>query len=566
MRVRNVWLLVLTGFLHVSLVVFCWGNNDAASTSPPHSAEGIPDQVYTAVVLRDFPPLYQTDAENNPTGYAIDVLKQVADRAGFDVTYLIVDNWAEAADAVKTGRGDLVPAYGVTSETGEDFVYSTVVETIPVSVFVRHGTTAIQGANTLAGQKTAVLHGGSAERELTARAGIDLVSAYNAETAVMQLLSGEVDAFVFPYPVMMQLLRRSRITDKIKAAGAPLYELSRSFLLRPEDTRLLGRINAALEDYSGSEQQLADYARWYGEDPPFWTAERVFQGMAGLMLGGLALFLVLHYVVMGRTNRRLRETVHELNMAHDEIAVWNQELEKRVQDRTRQLSVANEELASFSYSVSHDLRAPLRGIDGWSQALLEDYGNSLDEEAKTYLDRVRSETQRMGYLIDDLLNLSRTTRMEMQTSTVSLSELAWRVVERLREAEPDRDVQVEIQTQMSVVSDARLLEVVLTNLIGNAWKFTAGRSPGKIELGWSDQREQENLVYYVKDNGVGFDMNYAQHLFGVFQRMHKPSEFPGTGVGLAMVKRILHRLNGRIWAEAAPDQGAVFYFTVEEAS
>lgn len=566
MRVRNVWLLVLTGFLHVSLVVFCWGNNDAASTSPPHSAEGIPDQVYTAVVLRDFPPLYQTDAENNPTGYAIDVLKQVADRAGFDVTYLIVDNWAEAADAVKTGRGDLVPAYGVTSETGEDFVYSTVVETIPVSVFVRHGTTAIQGANTLAGQKTAVLHGGSAERELTARAGIDLVSAYNAETAVMQLLSGEVDAFVFPYPVMMQLLRRSRITDKIKAAGAPLYELSRSFLLRPEDTRLLGRINAALEDYSGSEQQLADYARWYGEDPPFWTAERVFQGMAGLMLGGLALFLVLHYVVMGRTNRRLRETVHELNMAHDEIAVWNQELEKRVQDRTRQLSVANEELASFSYSVSHDLRAPLRGIDGWSQALLEDYGNSLDEEAKTYLDRVRSETQRMGYLIDDLLNLSRTTRMEMQTSTVSLSELAWRVVERLREAEPDRDVQVEIQTQMSVVSDARLLEVVLTNLIGNAWKFTAGRSPGKIELGWSDQREQENLVYYLKDNGVGFDMNYAQHLFGVFQRMHKPSEFPGTGVGLAMVKRILHRLNGRIWAEAAPDQGAVFYFTVEEAS
>jgi PAS domain S-box-containing protein len=238
--------------------------------------------------------------------------------------------------------------------------------------------------------------------------------------------------------------------------------------------------------------------------------------------------------------------------------------EESLQQRTAQLETANEELEAFAYSVSHDLRAPLRGIDGWSLALLEDCYDQLDEPARQYLDRVRSEAQRMGLLIDDLLQLSRVTRAEVQTSAVDLTALAQTVVARLRATQPERQVEVVIQPGLMVQGDARLLAIVLTNLLDNAWKFTGTRRLARIEFG---QTEAEgHPAFFMRDNGVGFDMTYAQKLFGVFQRLHKASEFPGTGIGLATVQRIVHRHGGRVWAEAHVDQGATFYFTLEEAA
>lgn len=246
--------------------------------------------------------------------------------------------------------------------------------------------------------------------------------------------------------------------------------------------------------------------------------------------------------------------------AQQEIRKLTLELEQRVKDRTAQLEATNHELEAFAYSVSHDLRAPLRGIDGWSLALLEDYGPSLDETARQYLDRVRAETQRMGHLIDDLLKLSRLTRMEMQFESVDLTALASGIAARLREAAAHRNIDFVIQEGLQTFGDTRLIEIVLDNLLSNAVKFTAPRALARIEFGVS--REGEESVFYVRDNGVGFDMAYSKTLFGAFQRLHKYTEFPGTGIGLATAQRVVRRHSGRIWADARPEKGATFYFTI----
>jgi PAS domain S-box-containing protein len=240
---------------------------------------------------------------------------------------------------------------------------------------------------------------------------------------------------------------------------------------------------------------------------------------------------------------------------------------KRAEEKLREngvaLEAANKELEAFSYSVSHDLRAPLRGIDGFSQALLEDYQDRLDEDGRDYLRRIRAGTQRMGHLIDDLLNLSRLTRGEMKIEPVDLSALAARLVQELRAGEPGRQVKVSIQDGLQATGDPGLLSAVLQNLISNAWKFTSRRAQAEIEVGKTT--EGGKTAFYVKDNGAGFDMAYADKLFGAFQRLHRIDEYSGSGVGLATVRRVIHRHGGEVWVKAGVDQGATFYFTLGTA-
>jgi signal transduction histidine kinase len=235
-----------------------------------------------------------------------------------------------------------------------------------------------------------------------------------------------------------------------------------------------------------------------------------------------------------------------------------------LEDANRELEATNRELEAFSYSVSHDLRAPLRSIDGFSQIILEDYAEELDEEGKDYLCRVRTASQKMGRLIDDLLGLSRVTRGALNCKRVDLSALAMEVAEELREARPERKVEFSAQKGLEVWGDPRLLRVALVNLIGNAWKFTEKKHEARIEFGLDEElsRRGHIPVYYVRDNGAGFEMIYADKLFGAFQRLHGQDEFEGTGIGLATVQRVVHRHGGRIWAEGEVGRGATFYFTL----
>jgi PAS domain S-box-containing protein len=229
-----------------------------------------------------------------------------------------------------------------------------------------------------------------------------------------------------------------------------------------------------------------------------------------------------------------------------------------------ELVAVNKELEAFSYSVSHDLRSPLRSIDGFSQALLEDYAGKLDKEGENYLHRVRAAAQRMGELIDDLLALSRVTRREMRHGMVNLSALAGIVAIELQQGQPERGGEFAIAEGVTVNGDETLLRLVLENLLGNAWKFTSKQPKARIEFGVTQYDGKP--AYYVRDDGVGFDMAHVGKLFAPFQRLHSADEFSGTGIGLATVQRIIKRHGGRVWAEGAVERGATFYFTLPNSA
>ncbi|WP_161794796.1 PAS domain-containing protein [Desulfonatronum thioautotrophicum] len=256
------------------------------------------------------------------------------------------------------------------------------------------------------------------------------------------------------------------------------------------------------------------------------------------------------------------EVITPLRRVERELRDLNRELENKVLERTARLEEANKELEAFSYSVSHDLRAPLRGIDGFSQALLEDYHDQLDEQGRDYLQRVRKASQRMGMLIDDLLKLSRVSRAELNPAPVDLSRMVEQIAATLRESDPELEVTFIVEPDVKVEADPALLRIVMGNLLDNAYKFT--RYVAKPRVVFGQRLMDGNQVCFLQDNGAGFDMAYADKLFTAFQRLHSAERYPGTGVGLATTARIIRRHGGRIWAEAEPDQGATFYFTLSQ--
>jgi len=257
---------------------------------------------------------------------------------------------------------------------------------------------------------------------------------------------------------------------------------------------------------------------------------------------------------------KLEEKVRELSEVNESLLRLNGELERRVVERTAQLEAANRELEMFSYSISHDLRAPLRHIDGFSQALVDEFASKLNTTGREYLERIRRSSRRMMDMIDALLELSRYARVTLKKEVVDLSAMAKEVAAALSQSQPEREVRVEVAEGLSVRGDASLLKVVLEHLLSNAWKFTESRKDALIEFGavqWEGR-----LAFVVRDNGVGFDMNYADKLFAPFQRLHSQEEFPGRGIGLAIVKRIVSRHGGKVQAEGELGKGATFTFTV----
>jgi signal transduction histidine kinase len=276
--------------------------------------------------------------------------------------------------------------------------------------------------------------------------------------------------------------------------------------------------------------------------------------------GASTLFLLFAFatVLIERDHHRQHAYALRLQASATRIAELNQNLEFKVVQRTQALENANKELESFCYSVSHDLRAPLRSIEGFSKILTRDYDSTLDERAKDLTRRMSQSTLRMGQLIDDLLQLSKIGRASVEPSQVDLSELARSVARDLASQNPVHPMEVSIEPNVTARGDPRLLRVALENLFGNAWKFTKGQACPKLWFGQANSKE----YYFVRDNGAGFDMAHAARLFVPFQRLHRDSEFEGTGIGLATVQRVIHSHAGRIWAEAQPGSGATFFFTI----
>jgi PAS domain S-box-containing protein len=334
---------------------------------------------------------------------------------------------------------------------------------------------------------------------------------------------------------LLQCLRRDMVIDSgatIQGENAMIPSLARI-------SEQAGAVSAAIIPLVIDEQLLG----WVSFDtvrtPITWSEE------------AMQLFAFTGQIIASTIDRkRSSEALRKLNA----------DLERRIAQRTEQLQAANSELESFAYSVSHDLRAPLRSIDGFSQALLEDYQAVLDDTGKGYLRRVRSATQRMDRLISDLLQLSRVTRQEIKAQDVDLSAIVRTVAAELRDSTPTRRVEFVIAPKLMAVCDPGLLKVALENVVGNAWKFTSKHEQARIEFGAI--RQQGKMVYFVRDDGAGFDQTYADKLFGPFQRLHRPDEFEGTGIGLATVQRIIRRHGGRIWAEGVVEQGATFYFSL----
>lgn len=317
------------------------------------------------------------------------------------------------------------------------------------------------------------------------------------------------------------------------------------------------------------------------------TAQR---RMLGVIIGGLALLALTSAVGAWLIQRNVLRPVARLEQATREIAAGNWtfqlqtdradeigELSRHFDAMTRalrnsfaqversneELTTLNRELESFSYSVSHDLRAPLRSMDGFSLALLEDYGDRIDDEGRDHLQRIRAASQRMGRLIDDLLGLSRVTRAELNLRPVDMSAMAREIADTLSRQKPARHVRWEIADGIVVQADRALLQVALQNLMENAWKFTGKTAEPLIRVG--AERQGDHLVGHVADNGAGFDMAYVSRLFGAFQRLHHEAEYPGTGIGLATVQRVFRRHGGDVWVQAAPGRGATFYFSLKGA-
>jgi PAS domain S-box-containing protein len=253
--------------------------------------------------------------------------------------------------------------------------------------------------------------------------------------------------------------------------------------------------------------------------------------------------------------------IDELRRAQDGVARQNVRLEARVRERTAQLEAANAELEAFAYSIAHDLRSPLTSIDGFSHSLEALCGDELPEAGKHYLRRIRAGVRQMSELTDAMLSLARVSRVRLRWEPVDLADAARRTVEQLREQEPRDDVVMEVPDTLPAQGDPRLLAQVMVNLVGNAWKFSARKSRTEIRIGGLTGEHGET-VYFVSDRGAGFDMAHASRLFGAFQRLHAPSEFQGTGIGLALVHKIVHRHGGRVWAQAQPGDGATFCFTL----
>ncbi len=517
------------------------------------------EQVVRVGVYQNSPKV-EYPASGPPQGLFVDLIEAIARREGWSLVY-VRGTFAEGMSRLSAGEIDLMPDVALT--TGRERLYAFHHEPVLASwnqVYARRGS-GIRSLLDLNGARVAVL-AGSTQQDFFLEmvqgysVKVDLVSQPDYATAFAAVAAGQADAVVTNPHYGARHAAQAGLEDT-----AIIFNPTSLYFAAPKAAHsdLLAAIDRNLVAFrqDPNSPYYASLRRWTGQAQatalPAWLKWAVL-GAVGLLSAAL-----LWAVTLRRTAARLSAS----EQRQRELAAELGQVLTRLQARTADLQLANDELQTFSYSVSHDLRAPLATISGFSSKVLSLNEDRLDARSVSMLTRVVAASRRMAELIDDLLALAQVSRQDMVPAEVDLSALAAQVVDDLRQAEPERQVEVSIDPGMRLHADRSLVRIALENLIGNAWKFTSRTATPRIEV--SLVEHEQGRACRVRDNGAGFDMHYAQKLFAPFERLHNESEFAGSGIGLSIVQRVVARHGGRVWAHGQPGAGASFYFSLPGA-
>lgn len=500
-----------------------------------------------------FPPFALEGDAGILRGINRDLLRLASVRVGFEFLPMKHESFAGTIDAVARGEADIAGTVAQSPEREGTLALTAPYAVTHARFWMRESTTL---PDNLAGARIGAVNRSVSSSAVAERWPLALVVPFETVALGMEdLQRGDLDAFVTNDATASFLILQHGWFE-IQAQGPAIEERKLSFAVPKNETVLLGILEKGLASVSREERE-AIFVKWTGRDlnEPLPLSTGVSPRTAALAVVGVVVAVAV--VAVPAWIVTLRRRVADKT---SEIAALAASLDARVQERTRELEAANRELNEFAHSVSHDLRAPLRAIDGFSRTVMEEHGKALPPEAAEDLARVRAGAQRMAHLIDELIDLGRVTRAPLNIVDVDVTARALAIAQELRAREPERRVDVRVAPGLRATADPSLLDAVLTNLLENAWKFTSRHPSASIEVGKVEAAEGEAI--FVRDDGAGFDRRFAAKLFKPFERLHRPTEFPGTGVGLATASRIVQRHGGRMWAEGEIERGATFYFTI----
>ena len=485
----------------------------------------------------------------------MDLIRALAREQGIAVQIRLAP-WRQTLEDFQNGKVDVAAMYRFTQRSYMAD-YAIAHELIYHEMFIRKGGAPVRSLADLAGKRI-LLEGGTYSDEALVDLGLNtnITRTKSEPEALLKLAQGEGDVAVVTETVGRPFALREAQASKISATGPPVLLTEYCFATLKGRRQLIEALNDGMMAVKASGEYDRLYDKWLRTDRSAGLVRKISWVLVCALLVGAWVAVWNHWLrqLVARQTQLLRASEERLRQL-------NSELEHRVRERTKELEALNQELEAFSYSVSHDLRAPLRGIEGWVQVLQEDYAPLLGEEGAQAVDRLRASSQRMSVLIEALLRLSRLTRQPLTREAVCLPALIKEVWEGLRKEQPSQGAELDLGDLPDCQADPSLLTQVFVNLLENALKFS-GRNPHpRIQVG-SQKKENGSCVYFVADNGAGFDMRYADKLFGAFQRLHSSKDYPGSGIGLAITYRIVVRHGGRIWTESAVGKGATFFFTL----
>ncbi|MCX5826517.1 MAG: transporter substrate-binding domain-containing protein [Deltaproteobacteria bacterium] len=548
------------------------------------------------IIVGDYYPYTYVNDKGIPNGFSVDIANAVTKVMDLKLE-ITVATWEHATKALADGTIDLLPMMAFSLERDKIFDFSVPHTIAYDAVFSRSGAQRINSLKDLV-DKTVIVMNKDAAHDYLLSSGMagkmKIVLVDSLPDALRTLAAGKGDAALMPKLVGLIIMKKLNLTNiDPSPVVIDAYNRPFCFAVKNGNQALLERLSQGLSIIKSTGRYQEIYEKWFGALEPHglsWETVIKYIGAISavfLLIGsGLILWTVSLRKQVSLRTKNLEAEIQERKRAEDEIHRLNAELEQRVIDRTAQLEIANKELEAFTYSVSHDLKAPLRAIDGYAQILIEDHAVRLDGEGRRTCEVISNNALKMGRLIDALLALSRTGRIEMNPATIDMATMANAAFFELTTPEKRNRIDFHVGSLPHAVGDPTLLLQVWVNLIGNAVKFSAQKERAVIEVGCLSEGNghpsaggheevvsMEHLpsaipipnserVYFIRDNGVGFDMAYVDKLFGVFQRLHSEKEFEGTGAGLSIVQRIVQRHGGMIWAEGEKGKGATFYFSI----